>query len=138
MRRWFPFKFAYFAVLISTACCGGVADPGPARWDGGPCFALPPHFDAYKCDDSMNATCQSWAATVAIGGYGRSVCHEDSVNGLAECSVNPDCGGDSINGCCGVPGQVCNDGEVCASDTAQGARHCIKACLGVPSEAGTD
>ena len=123
-------------ILVALSRCGGVKNGGPGVWDGGPCPPNGPVLaNTSECNDTLNAQCQAWAESMAIGAYGWSSCYIDENFGTA-CTLNPDCGG-GAGGCCGALPERCVEGEVCASDTPSSAHHCIKACLGVP-DAGTE
>lgn len=132
-----PAAFSAWLLMAPTLKCGGVQNGGPGVWDGGPCQPNAPNLaGTYQCDGKMNAECQAWAESVAIGAFGWSSCYVHDNFGTA-CTSNPDCGG-GAGGCCGSLPQRCQEGEVCASDTPSGPHHCIEACLGVPPEAGAD
>ena len=122
-------------ILVGVAGCGklngddagadNAADGADAsttdtqEWERGVCDPNRPTLNQNEnCDATLNAICQQWAQSVAVGAYGYSECLINPVTSMRYC-YDPGC----------MP--QCVTGQVCASNTPNGTRQCIQACFGL-------
>jgi len=81
------------------------------------------------CTDATDQLCETWTRDRAYGAFGHGMCQ--NFGGGAICTLGTYCPS-SNQACQCSPTLICAPGEVCYSDTPDGATHCKPACTPSP------